>query len=538
MAEGGSDYEISDMFVEDSDRDETLDPSRFAVPVCNSFDMRPDTRPGWGDDWQTVNRQTKKRKKYSSGSIDSNSFMELPNEEKLVCLFDSLNRNYDKLSSIEQIQKHCVTETNALNKGLNTTNKRVYSFEKDVDMYAQKLRMLSYRSLDIESRSRRNNIVFWGITERLPYDCNQLIQNFMRDELFTDNPDFDPKEMCIERAHRLGSLRSETYKNKTDPKRPIIVRFRDYNDTELIMKQAYRLRGSVFKIDRDYPKEIAYARKELYFSKEAFEGRRKQQRVQIKFPAKLFVDGYFIEDKFPEWYKILSQSRVEGFESDKTNNDLGSTEMRLPRESRPINPTHGQGHNQLSDRDASAQRDRSKSSWMSNSAWNDRLSEDRSVGKTVDSRASPVASQLSPSLLDSSEQNVNTGKSTSHVSRVRSHSNDSRASAKNNQSKYHQPEFSKSQTEQQRIFKSPARVARSRNKSNNINSRNNTPQNKKETAGRSMPTSEPNRLSLSQSVERMRVDRSKSKNRASKKPDPNIDLTESQPEPGQSGCKQ
>ena len=38
------------MFVEDSDRDETLDPSRFAVPVCNSFDMRLDTRPGWGDD--------------------------------------------------------------------------------------------------------------------------------------------------------------------------------------------------------------------------------------------------------------------------------------------------------------------------------------------------------------------------------------------------------------------------------------------------------------------------------------------------------
>ena len=60
MAKGGSDYEISDMFVEDSDRDETLDPSRFAVPVCKSFDMRPDTRPGWGDDWQTVNRQTKK----------------------------------------------------------------------------------------------------------------------------------------------------------------------------------------------------------------------------------------------------------------------------------------------------------------------------------------------------------------------------------------------------------------------------------------------------------------------------------------------
>ena len=31
MAKGGSDYEMSDMSLEDSDRDETLDPSRFSV---------------------------------------------------------------------------------------------------------------------------------------------------------------------------------------------------------------------------------------------------------------------------------------------------------------------------------------------------------------------------------------------------------------------------------------------------------------------------------------------------------------------------
>ena len=49
--------------MEASDRDETLNPSRFSVPVGNSFDMRPAMRPGWGNDWQTVNKQTKKRKK-------------------------------------------------------------------------------------------------------------------------------------------------------------------------------------------------------------------------------------------------------------------------------------------------------------------------------------------------------------------------------------------------------------------------------------------------------------------------------------------
>ena len=56
--------------------------------------------------------------------------------------------------------------------------------------------------------------------------------------------------------------------------------FRKY-DTELIRKQVYYLRGSVFKLDRVYPKDIAYAQKELYFSKDVIKGRKKQQRVQI-----------------------------------------------------------------------------------------------------------------------------------------------------------------------------------------------------------------------------------------------------------------
>ena len=218
MAEGGSDGELSGMIVEDSDRDETLDPSKFSVSISNSFDSRPGMRPGWGNnDWQTVDRHTKKRKKFCSGSVDNESFMNLPDDEKLVCLFESLNRNYEKLSSIELNQKQCVNDSNTINKGLEKTNKRVDSLEKNVDMYSQKLRMLSYRSLDIESRSRRNNIVFWGITERRPYDCKLLIHNFMRDELFKHNPDFDPKVMCIERAHRLGSLKNDAYRNKSDP---------------------------------------------------------------------------------------------------------------------------------------------------------------------------------------------------------------------------------------------------------------------------------------------------------------------------------
>ena len=81
----------------------------------------------------------------------------------------------------------------------------------------------------------------------------------MHDEVFTFDPGFDPSEMFIERAHRVGSLKSDGYKDRPEPKCSVIVQFRDFNDTEFVMEQAYRLSGWVFSLNRDYPKEIATA---------------------------------------------------------------------------------------------------------------------------------------------------------------------------------------------------------------------------------------------------------------------------------------
>ena len=116
MAAGGSDAGSDSMLIEDIDEDATFGPDQFSVPISNSFDSRPGMRDGWGNGWQTVDRHTKKRKKFSSGSVDNGAFMNLPNDERMVCLFENLNRNYEKLNSIEMIQKQC----------LNNDNKRRY----------------------------------------------------------------------------------------------------------------------------------------------------------------------------------------------------------------------------------------------------------------------------------------------------------------------------------------------------------------------------------------------------------------------------
>ncbi|XP_053379989.1 uncharacterized protein LOC128548625 [Mercenaria mercenaria] len=165
---------------------------------------------------------------------------------------------------------------------------------------------MSYHSIEQEARSRRNNIIFYGITENLRYSDKEVAYRFMESDL-----DIDTSEMCIKRAHRLGVLHSVKNRYKDDPKRPLIVRFKDYVDTETVMEKAYKLRGSKIGVDRDYPREIALARKNLYTSSEAKNARQNKERMQIKYPARLFIKGKMVKDMFPDWFSILGYSTID-----------------------------------------------------------------------------------------------------------------------------------------------------------------------------------------------------------------------------------
>ena len=95
-----------------------------------------------------------------------------------------------------------------------------------------------------------------------------------------------------------------------NPRRPMVASFHYYSDTEDILRKAYKLRGTGYGVDRQYPQEIMKARRELFNSQAAREARQQRGKVVIKFPAKLFINGRFVEDKFPEWFPTLRGSRI------------------------------------------------------------------------------------------------------------------------------------------------------------------------------------------------------------------------------------
>ena len=117
--------------------------------------------------------------------------------------------------------------------------------------------MLAYKLIDLEARSRRNNLLFHGLVESPNENVYEKLGEFLWTEMGLDIDDF-----YIERIHRLGSLRRARAISQT-PRRPIIVAFGQYRNTNTILETAYMLRGSDFSVSRDLPKEILNARKNL-----------------------------------------------------------------------------------------------------------------------------------------------------------------------------------------------------------------------------------------------------------------------------------
>ena len=163
----------------------------------------------------------------------------------------------------------------------------------------QRIRTLEYQSINAEARSRRNNIIIRGIEETaISENCTALVKTFLAEHLSIES-----SSMCIQRAHRLGTpTRSKS--------RPIIVCFRDYPDTELIISSAYKLKGKPnFSISRDYPREIAEARSRLWPKYKELKASNPARTVRIGYPAKLILKGQTVLDEFPDWGTVLDKSR-------------------------------------------------------------------------------------------------------------------------------------------------------------------------------------------------------------------------------------
>ena len=251
-----------------------------------------------------------KRQRRSTGSTTSvadqskqDSLSDSPEITSLLQKFKSMN-NDEKLESIFL----CLHDVKSTSQRLLRAEETVRDIRDCTNQNTRRLNILAYKSIDSEARQRRNNLIFWGIPENLAEDPAVVLSEFMSDKL-----DLDPVAICVQRVHRLGKLRQprrQGFGRPTVNYRPLIAAFRDYQDVELILSNASKLKGSSFSINKDYPREIVDARKILFRKKREIKSEKPDSNVTIKYPAKLVVDGLTVKDMFPDWFPTLKKSRL------------------------------------------------------------------------------------------------------------------------------------------------------------------------------------------------------------------------------------
>ncbi|XP_065684069.1 uncharacterized protein LOC136096583 [Hydra vulgaris] len=109
-------------------------------------------------------------------------------------------------------------------------------------------------TLDLENRSRRNNLRIDGIYEKPNEnwaECENVVKEMFKKQLKINY------DIIIERAHRVGHP-------KEDKKpRTIVLKLLNFQDKTKILSATKNLRGTGIYVNEDFAKETIESRKKL-----------------------------------------------------------------------------------------------------------------------------------------------------------------------------------------------------------------------------------------------------------------------------------
>ncbi len=193
----------------------------YSIDTENRFAPMSDFENENGGDFIQVRG---KRKCIRSSPCDKQTFSEKTVDEKLNQIFDEIQGVRDSQTTLQKGMSSLFEKQDSMCKSI----KHVYSAaNNNTDM----IKLLSYKSIDLEARSRRNNLVFRNIPYRKGDNCFELIREFLCSIL-----ELDGDNTYLERAHLFG------YNRRDSSRRDIIVSFRDFHDTSRIMSRVGHLK--------------------------------------------------------------------------------------------------------------------------------------------------------------------------------------------------------------------------------------------------------------------------------------------------------
>ncbi|XP_077528899.1 uncharacterized protein LOC144141207 [Haemaphysalis longicornis] len=222
-----------------------------------------------------------------------------------------------ELQRISAGQATLLTEVQELKNQLSTTNQTITDLSKrmtEVENHYQNLsplqadlevirtyttetnRLVSELKAkldDAETRSRRNNLIFYNLPDPNPAETNAESEGLIiRHCLEHLQVAIDPKE--IDRAHRLG-------RHAANRHRPIIAKFTFHKTKETVLTNAPKLKETDFSIGEDFSQSVRTARRHLVnFAK------TKSTKFQIRYKTLHMGSKRYIFDNASQTVKEIA----------------------------------------------------------------------------------------------------------------------------------------------------------------------------------------------------------------------------------------
>ena len=208
-------------------------------------------------------------------------------DSKLSGKFDALRAAVkSELSDIKNIANDAHNMAIANAAAIESVNKRVFNMERKSNGLANKCKRLTELCESQDTYSRRENLVIRGVDEGIDETddiCMNTVTEILVQKMNIDKADVD--RMTIVRCHRLGRK-----DNSGIYKRPIIVRFLDYNDWKFVWGKRMVLANTAISISEIFANSIEHRRKLLYPIMKKAKASDKYQKAYLK-SDKLVLDN-------------------------------------------------------------------------------------------------------------------------------------------------------------------------------------------------------------------------------------------------------
>ena len=207
---------------------------------------------------------------------------------KDVTVVKEKQRSFDK--NIKDLEKNAEFVSSQIEKLNNTVQEEKETRRKEISEVRKEM-------LYLQTYSRRENLKFDGIPERRMQvllngqersmdDTHGQLVDFLQNVLEVE----DAPNIEFQRVHRLGN------QPRSDGSgRMIIARFLRYSDREKVIRCAYKLKGTEFKIYEDIPKELHDLRKPQMKKLKDARKEGKKAYFSRSEPDKLFIDGKYVK---------------------------------------------------------------------------------------------------------------------------------------------------------------------------------------------------------------------------------------------------